>query len=294
MLSFAAYEAGVLRGLLQSLPASETAYDVVTGISAGSTLTAAFSVFAIGDEQSVVDFALAIISDLNQSAIFRQWPGGVVEGFMYHSSLFDSTPLRRLFEEVLSDKTLSPDRVTCMGVSNLRTGLFERFCEHSSIEEVVNVTIASAAIPGVFLDQTIEGETYVDGGTLVNVDVIGAVEQCLALGYPQQDIIVDTIECGGVNMTELSGDLSTLTVLPILLRAATMGSYADRERDYVAAVHAYPLVDFRFRIHPTQDIPGSGIDFNATQMIWMEELGTSDAHSAVAPPQKTNKITMRE
>ena len=69
----AAYEAGVLRGLLEALPASETQWNVVTGISAGSTLTAAMSVFAVGDESSAVDLIYSIIDSLNQTTIFKQW-----------------------------------------------------------------------------------------------------------------------------------------------------------------------------------------------------------------------------
>jgi hypothetical protein len=257
----------------------------VTGISAGSTLTAAFSVFPFGQEAAVVDFVYSIIADLNQTAIFQQWPGGVVEGFLSHSSLFDSTPLRNLFEGLLLPRSLATDRVVCMGATNLRTGLFQRFCDHESVQDVVDATIASAAIPGVFLDQTltINGErtTFVDGGTVVNVDVIGAVEGCLGLGYAQADIIVDTIECGGGNMTTLSGDLSTLTVLPVLLRAAQARGFSTGQNDYEAAVHAYPNVNFRYRIHPSQTISGTGIDFNRTQMLWMETLGEGDAVNAV-------------
>lgn len=277
----AAYEAGVIRGLVEYLPAEEVTYDVVTGISAGSTLTAAFSVFPLGMEPEVAKFALNIISDLNQSSIFTMWPGGIVEGLMNHSSLLDSRPLRNLFQTQLAGYQPSPDRVTCMGMSNLNTGLFERKCNQTSIAAIVDHTIASAAIPGVFLSQTIDGSTYVDGGVLVNVDVIGAIEQCIGLGYAEEDIIVDVIECSGVNITAMPGDLSNLTVLPILLRSLPMREFAGSERDYAAAMHAYPSVNFRYRIHPTEPIPGSGIDFNRTEMFWMTELGTSDARDAI-------------
>ena len=106
----AAYEAGVVKGLFENLPTAETQYDVVTGISAGSTLTAAFSIFPFGQEKGVIDFIYSIINDLNQTSIFTQWPGGVVEGFFKHSSLFDSTPLRNLFEGLLANRTLATDR----------------------------------------------------------------------------------------------------------------------------------------------------------------------------------------
>lgn len=245
---------GKLTGVCGLLP-------LVAGISAGSTLTAAFSVFNIGEEQQVADFAYSIIKDLNQSAIFRMWPGGFVQGLLQEASLFDSTPLRNLFTNVLADKTLSTDRVTCMGASDMNSGGFERFCQHDSIEALVNATISSAAIPGIFLHQTWgpDMKTYIDGGTLVNVDVLGAIEQCLSLGYSQSDIIVDTIECSGRNLTALTGDLAGLTTIPVFLRAGQMNSFAGKERDYEAALHAYPQVSFRYRIWPSTPISGSGI-----------------------------------
>lgn len=260
----AAYEAGVIRGLLDALPPEETAYNVVTGISAGSTLAAAFSVFPVGQERSVADLAETIIAQLNQSSIFRNWPGGVVEGFLKHSSLFDSTPLRDMFNTFLGGRSVATDRSTCFGVSNLRTGRLERLCDEKSVGGVINGAVASAAIPGVFLAQQIAGETYVDGGVTMNVDVIGAVLQCMKLGYPEESIIVDTIQCGGVNLAEMAGDLTQLTVLPILLRAAQMLDFADSQRAFVSAVEAFPAVNFRYRIMPTQPIAGSGIDFNRT------------------------------
>lgn len=312
----------MVRGLVNSLPASEVSWDVVTGISAGSTLTAALSVFELGQEDAASEFIYSILAQLNQSSIFTQWPGGIVEGLTQHSSIFDSRPLRRLFERVLSGRPLASKRTTCMGASNLRTGLFERFCKHNGVEDVVNAALASAAIPGVFLAQQLvsevsgRNETYVDGGILVNVDVIGAIEQCLNQGYTQNEIIVDVVEwsvetkhkayeasmqcaatslshspflallrshcSSGVSISPLSVDTSTMTTIPILLRAYDMLHYGSSERDFAAAQRAYPGVNFRFRIFPSTPIPGSGIDFNQTAMLAMEKLGEADAKAAVS------------
>jgi hypothetical protein len=132
----------------------------------------------------------------------------------------------------------------------------------------------------VLIDQTINGETYVDGGATVNVDVVGAVEGCLALGYAESQIVVDTIECGGGNITTLDGDLSKLTVLPILLRASQIASFAQSEVDFLDAFHAYPQVTFRTHVKPSQPIPGSSLDFNRTTMLWMQRLGETDGRNA--------------
>jgi len=52
-----AYEAGVLYGLYNNIPDKKTmAYDVVTGVSAGSINTAAVILFEKGDEQNMINF----------------------------------------------------------------------------------------------------------------------------------------------------------------------------------------------------------------------------------------------
>jgi len=43
-----AYEAGVVYGLAHNLPASEVAWDVITGVSAGAINAAGMSVFPVG------------------------------------------------------------------------------------------------------------------------------------------------------------------------------------------------------------------------------------------------------
>lgn len=283
----AAYEAGVLHGLIDNLPSEETEWNVVTGISAGSTLTAALSAFPLGAEHAAAEFVDAILADLNQTSIFRMWPGGFEEALTKRSSLFDSTPLRELFQSALGGRTLAKDRIACMGASNLRTGQFERFCEHESMDAVVNATLASVAIPGVFLAQQLRSavtgrlETYVDGGVLTNVDVSGAVQQCLDQGFTQEQTIVDVVQCGGTNLTVLDEDTASMTALPILLRAGQMRSFSSDESDYAAAVRAFPRVHWRFRIFPSEPIPGSGIDFDKETMAWMQQLGRRDAKNAV-------------
>jgi len=280
----AAYEVGVLRGLVSLLPTEETSYDVVTGISAGSCVTGAFSAFPIGKEAGAVELGHNIIAELNQSSIFTNWKdGGIIEGLVNKSSLFDSTPLRKLYENVLLPRPLVQDRIVCMGAVKLRDGEFNRFCHHQSMSDVVTAVLASAAIPGVFIPQAIDGEMYIDGGLRVNVDIIGAIQQCASLGYAQKDIIVDAVECGGMNLTDTHEDPSKMTTVPIWLQAAVIHAYVQNEPDYAQARLAFPQVNYRYRIWPSKPIPGSSIDFNPKIMKWMEQLGESDAANAIKP-----------
>ena len=51
-----AYESGALKALIENLPEGEAAYDVVSGVSAGSINAAAISFFKKGDEKAAIDF----------------------------------------------------------------------------------------------------------------------------------------------------------------------------------------------------------------------------------------------
>lgn len=50
-----AYQAGVLKGLLQSHDASDLAYTKVTGVSGGAVNAAILSSFPVGQESQAVD-----------------------------------------------------------------------------------------------------------------------------------------------------------------------------------------------------------------------------------------------
>lgn len=279
----AAYEVGVFQGLVDNLPPEEVAYDVVTGISAGSTITAALAVHNKGDEVAAASLMQQVIRDLNQSAIYVNWPGGVIDGFFNHQSLFDSTPLRNLFTKVVGPLPLATNRVVCMGATSVVDGKLHALCDHDSVEHVINATLASSAIPGVFIPQSFDDNTFIDGGVLVNVDVLTAVKKCVELGFDPADVIVDVVECGHsqTQPPAPTKPVDQMRTLDFLLRASSLRSFQSAQRDLTNARDAFPETTFRYVIAPSVSIPGSGIDFNATEMHWMVELGEQDAANAI-------------
>jgi len=58
-----AYEAGILRGMVDLLPPQEMTYDVVEGISIGSFIAATLSVFERGDEDRAIEWLESIFTD---------------------------------------------------------------------------------------------------------------------------------------------------------------------------------------------------------------------------------------
>jgi predicted acylesterase/phospholipase RssA len=217
----------VVVGLLASLDASETAWDVMSGISSGSTISAAFAFFDTGDEGEAAGLVQSIMNSLNQSQVYQQWPGGIVEGLLLQSALFDSSPLRQLFESHLLHRHVSTSRQVCFGATNLASGNYVPMCNHTSPQEVVDQALASAAFPGVLETIAIGGDAYVDGGVLVNVDVITAVQQCLNRGFAQAQIIVDTVETDGLDYGPYPSDTTNLTTINVALRALALRDFEE-------------------------------------------------------------------
>ena len=75
-----AYEAGVVWGLVNNAAnKSEYAYDVLTGVSAGSINGGAMAIFAPGDEVNMAQLLSETWQKLTTKDIFKMWfPLGLV------------------------------------------------------------------------------------------------------------------------------------------------------------------------------------------------------------------------
>ena len=88
-----AYEAGVLHGLAHKLDNTEIAWDVVTGVSAGSVNTAGIGMFPVGKEKEMTEFLIDTLEGLHTEDIYKFWPGGILEGITDHSGILNDDPL---------------------------------------------------------------------------------------------------------------------------------------------------------------------------------------------------------
>jgi hypothetical protein len=53
-------------------------------------------------------------------------------------------------------------------------------------------------MPSLFPYQNVNEGTYVDGGAVINVDIVGAIQRCENDGFDEKDIIVDVLLCWGM------------------------------------------------------------------------------------------------
>ena len=66
----------------------------------------------------------------------------------------------------------------------------------TTVDFLAQSAVASGSLPGIFPPQHLNGNIFFDGGTVYNVNIASAVNQCLDDGFSQEDIIIDVLICG--------------------------------------------------------------------------------------------------
>mgnify|MGYP002633242787 CR=1 FL=1 len=146
--SYGAYEAGVLFGLYHSLTdKSEMEYDVVSGVSAGSINTFAVGVFEIGDEGTMVQTQSDLWANITTPEVYINWPGGMVEGVLKQSGVYNDTPMLDYMKNVLVEFG-GLKRKTVVAAVDVNTGTYHLMNETSP--ETARTAVSSSSIPFVF------------------------------------------------------------------------------------------------------------------------------------------------
>lgn len=274
--SHGAYQAGALIGLIKSLPEGTTAWNVVTGISAGSLNAGAVSMYATGDEQNLAVFLNETWSTLTGfSSVMRNWiPLGPIQGVLWESALFDSSPLKATLTSKFSGEI---KRNITVGATNLQHGSLGLFNESLGSTNMVEACLSSSSIPCIFPMQHFEGQYWVDGGVKMDLNPFDAIIRCLDVA-DEADVTLDIVYCSAA--TEDKGAYNYTTV-NVIYRAEQIQSY-DKSRWMVySAQKAYPEVTFRYLIQPTVTLKGiTSIDFRKEIMMENMEIGYKDGVSA--------------
>ena len=115
----AAYQAGVLSGLVNGLSADQVGYDVITGVGIGSINGAVLSAHAKGDEKGAASEILNIWKTIKEKDIYQNWSwGGPVRGLLFKPSLYDSSPFRGYLGKIIK----SPVRNFQVSATDAATG----------------------------------------------------------------------------------------------------------------------------------------------------------------------------
>ena len=177
-----AYQAGVIWGWMHYGNPDDFQWDVVTGISGGAINTGALSMWAKEDGLAMSEWVSDKWKNLHTHDIYKEWPGGLIEGLTEKSSLFDNTPIYEFLADCFSPFPKGVARQSIIGTVDINTAKYLTWSGmESSIDDWPQRVVSSASLPSLFYPALIDDYVCTDGGTAMGLDSTSAVEACLEL-----------------------------------------------------------------------------------------------------------------
>lgn len=174
--------------------------------------------------------------------------------------LFDTTPLWDTLHEFYNG--YKPERATSAGSVDADRGVFVRYTEEQfykkSKDDFLTTILSSASIPTVFPHIQYEGQTLVDGGSMMNLDVTGAYDLCRKRFPAATKIVFDVLLCSGKTPTPIAIDPNKHHTLEMLSRYNQLNGVRKNLHDLdFAEEDLAGKVTFRYVFVPNEALPGS-------------------------------------
>uniref|UniRef100_A0A7S3KDD3 PNPLA domain-containing protein n=1 Tax=Euplotes crassus TaxID=5936 RepID=A0A7S3KDD3_EUPCR len=275
------YEVGALKAFLEFLPKKEIQYDVVTGVSVGAINAISLALHKKGDEEKCINWMNELWLNMQSSDIYSNWPYGYIEGLLYQEGLLNNANgvefLTKLLKENFPDKKVH--RQIEWNAVDINTAEIKRFNENEEWDSIPEKIIASASMPFAFPHMHIGENTYVDGGSVWNVDYASGINRCISDGFKEKNIIVDIILCTGVQDAGEAG----YNTIQNYIRMRDIQTYYTSMSDLDEVRRGYENVQFRYLIVPNKPLPSGYIPlgFKKESITEMIRLGYEDAKKVI-------------
>ncbi len=289
-----AYQAGAIKGLVDNVPNGEVEWDVVTGISVGSINAAALSIFSPGDEKAGSDFLVNTWRSIKGSKdIYQNWFAGPLEGLVFKTGLFDTTPLRNIIKETVKDQTLK--RKFVCGATNFDNGFYDTWDEEKLFkEDYEGAIVSSASVPVIFPVTPFDNNFYMDGGVKLSVDIASGINKCLNMGFIDEDVTVDVVLLNS-KVLPLQ-DAEGVHPMGVLIRIMEIFGYDNSMKDFDYVKQIFPKVKFRYVVAPTKPLPSGSVPlvFSPSEIETMIAYGLQDAQDVVKKGEGRNLEELME
>jgi predicted acylesterase/phospholipase RssA len=277
------YQAGAVWGMYYaSEDKTQFEYDVITGISAGTLNLAAIASFAKGDEVNMLQQLSDLWSHITQNNLYSQWaPAGMVTGIANRSGVLNTAPLEAYVKAFWDKHGASFKRMIVATSVDSNTGAVMNEMEDTS--DPIKAIISSASIPFVFPSQVwADGRVAMDGGAAWSVNLVSAVHRCREIVDDDSLINLDIVTVHGGKKQEAwdnKGETASNW-----LRYEDIKEHYNSIADVYEFQQAFPKVNFRYYVEPTESIPG-GLDIinvDNTTITWpLQVLGRKDGANAI-------------
>jgi len=277
------YQVGVLKSFVEYLPAEEVQYDVITGVSVGSINAMALAMHKIGDEKSAVDWMIDMWTKLKPTDIYGSWNFGILEGLFFEEGIWtNQNEVDFLTETFNNFEEKKVHRKININTVDFDTGKIYKFTEAEDFSRLPSIVVASTSMPFAFPHMRLDGHAFVDGGSVWNVDISGAIQRCMEVVDDEKDIIVDVILCNTAQKVRRE-DTKNWSTMNNYFRYQQISKYYSFLSDYEEIERGYPDVNFRYILVPKDDLPSSllTLDFEHEAMMQMIKIGEDQARELI-------------
>lgn len=115
--------------------------------------------------------------------------------------------------------------------------------ENTSFDNLAQSCMSSGSIPVIFPPQFIGEHVYMDGGTVWNMNLQSAVEQCLEVVDDIEDVIIDVVICD--HYSQPSGDVHK-NAAKNWMEANSIKNFYGGTNSLYAQAAAYPGIEARY------------------------------------------------
>jgi predicted acylesterase/phospholipase RssA len=242
----------VLKGLVETLGADQTAYSAVSGVAGGAVNAAILGSYPVGQEADAAERMITYWQNASNSKLYKDWLGGIVEGLTVKGGVYNDALLKTFLATELADIG-DMQRYVDVGITNILTGAFDENIASldSNLQDVI---FASFSYPGFFPPAETLGSSFFDGSVIWDLDIFSAVNKCLET-HSDTDVVVDVIMTSRKTLKTV--DASNFNALQMLFRYLEVARYYGVMDSLLRAQFAYPHINFRYLVSPTADLPSS-------------------------------------
>lgn len=283
------FQAGAIKAFVELLDPIEVQYDVVTGVSVGAINSIAIALHEKGQEKDVANWMSSMWFNLTQKDIYQGWPLGMTQGLFFKEGLYNNGGeevfLARVMQE-FTDKRLK--RKWVINTVDLDTGEVVHFNESSVWELLPRQVVASTSMPFAFTHTHLNNKTYVDGGSVWNIEISKGIDRCLET-HDLKDIIVDVMLWSSHQVARVN-DTQKYKTVQNYARYNLIREFYSSMSDIDEIVRGYPDVEFRYWVYPTEALPSGflPLGFNHDDMVQMMNFGYEDAKKVITGPQSNS------
>jgi predicted acylesterase/phospholipase RssA len=180
------------------------------------------------------------------------WPGGFEQGLNDESGILDTTPLLNTLIETMAQLGGIIRRKIIVAAVDVNTGDYVSYTEQNTdSNDFAQRALASSSIPFIFPHQHIGNRVLMDGGTVWNTNLKGAVDRCMEQVSNHSQITMDIIVCSSESMDVIN---ATGNTVDNFLRYWTISTFHWAMADVVDFMEAYPNVNYRYFFKSTKPL----------------------------------------